>query len=261
MNFILAATVLLLPPEPVRPLAVGEGISLPPVTSAESADLPRTRGVSRLDAVGWRNVLPKIAAGTEAVVSRQDLEYIARASGGELVYEGQPQRVPAGWKHLPPLVQPVRFEPAITALAVFGNRARLVKIASLEALRFFTRNPDGNVPLRFRLPPGARGALALVLLTRAGAEGISRDRIAVTASTASGRWGGEEWTRTVTQVDLDGDGQPEIAHVRRQARNPALCVGGGYGCSSERSYLALRYRGAWYKSAEIRDGQDGPEGF
>lgn len=266
MHAILAAALLFLAaPErdagQLRQLAMGEGITLPGLTPAEGIGLPRGGSASYLDALGWRNVLAKIALGSTAIISRQDLEYIARESGGKIFYEGKPTRAPADWKFFPPLIQPVRFEPAIAVLAVFENRAQLTRVSSLEALRYFTRHPRGNIPLSFRLPAEARGAVALVLLTRSAAERVAQDRVVVMTSATKGRLGGEEWSRAVTQVDLDGDGQLEIALVRRRSRNPALCADGGYGCASDLSYLAMRYRGVWYKTAERQDGQDGPEGF
>ena len=103
--------------------------------------------------------------------------------------------------------------------------------------------------------------MVIVLLTVTGAARLPPGKMVVRTSEAAGRAGDEDWTRTVTVLDLNGDSRPEIAHVVRRSRNRLLCTAGEYGCSSREAYVALRWNNAWLKSSEIVDGQDGPEGF
>jgi hypothetical protein len=232
--------------------------------SVDSTYLPKASGPSFVDRLGWSNVMGKVLAPAgELVASRRDLEFLARQSGGSFAYEGTARRVPADATLLPALIQPILLNPPLTALALYEDHAEVTALGRADGVGYASldpRTPADATPLRFRLPPAARNAVAMVLFASSAGRQISKERIKV----ATARYSSKVYDTTiairVTGVDLDGDGQPELLRYLVTESSPG-CNPRTDLCGGQRAAMLALHNGVWHITGFTRPGQDGMEGY
>lgn len=219
-------------------------------------DLPMPARTSWLDRVGWNNIIVKgITPARELVASRKEIEYIASSSSARVAYAGKATRVPAHWTEFPAVIQPIIVEPPLTALSVSEKSAARRSISKFSATRFYTFYPkikgDG-VPLTYSLPATMGNSVALVFLAGSASKEVDLAKLRVTSRRVK--------NTSRTSVDFDADGQPEIIILRSFPGDPG-CNPQIDQCGSPASVIVALHHGVWYKTAEIKRGQDGWLGF
>jgi hypothetical protein len=120
--------------------------------------------------------------------------------------------------------------------------------------------PPETRPLLFRLLPSADNAIAMVLLTQLVALQIRKDRIKVSTSHHSYKRYATSVMVQVTTVDLDSDGQPDLA-VYVETESVPNCNPDRDLCGGRRVAIGALHQGVWYVTGRTWPGQDRLEGF
>jgi hypothetical protein len=216
--------------------------------------LPET-GPSFLDRVGWQNVMAKILAPTgELVASRRELEFLVRQSGGSFSYSASAP--PAG-------MQPMTLDPPLTALALYDDRAGWLAISIAAAADYAnvdSQDHSDAAPRRYRLPPGAKNAGGVVLLTTSAAGQMRKERVKVSTRLYSYKVTSTVVSIRVTAVDLDGDGHPDIVRYQMSETIPD-CNPRTDECGAQAAAMLVLLDGAWYVTGGTWATQEGPAAY
>lgn len=234
----------------------------------EKWKLPQSHDSSYLDAIGWHNFIAKnITERGFLVVSRKEIEFFIRMSQGNnwpiFKYCGYGQRIPKYWTKFPNIIQPVLFDPGLKTIAIYNDHAEIMTIQRLTAKRYFTYLPkayDASIPLIYEFESDQKNPLFMVLLTDKAYEAVSRQDIVV--RTDRNLVQTEEFIDSTftTMVDLNSDGQPEIARfhsIGQYIHSPFE----GESDRSVATQIVMLHDGFWYITSMSSSGQEGPEGF
>lgn len=229
--------------------------------------LPKLEKESFITDDMWGHIMPKNGWVNTITVTMKELEYFAKLSNCNIEFSEETFRNPEHWDKFPEMSKNVWFESALSLLLIFENRVEIISIDTLNARQYLTGYPYGNpdceennVPVIYTYAGNySEEPLLTIFISYYAISKLDINKIVVNKKI---KYSGDndEVKIIKTTVDLNNDGQidilgfyqsnydfPEIEEIEREY--------------FEAKFIAVLYKGKWYRTSYTETGQDGLEGF